>query len=412
MKINKTNVLKKDRNTKRQKKTSQVPGQYLGYSLQTTRFLARLLEAEPGWTVSLEVFEDIGIETNEGNRIVEQVKSTYDSNPISDRAEGLWKTFSNWIDAVKNNDLPLGKTKFEIYVSQPRSGDIVTSFSNARTIEEARQALIEARNRLWGTVPDFDLKPKVSSTIKPYVSKVFETDETTVCKIVKDFFFNYGGGSPLADLKALMSKTIVPPEIIDVVLEYALGWVKKQTDLLLEQKKPASISVETFRSNIIRFIRKHDRRTILTSFAKEPTQEEIETDLKLKTYIRQLEIISCDYEQKIRAVRDFLQASVDRTQWSIKGWVHESSFDDFENGLIRTWENLKRRTDISFSDRDDITKGMYLYSECSLHRATLEGLEVPDHFTPGSFHKLSDKEKLGWHPEYKDKLKTVLSKDA
>ena len=114
--------------------------------------------------------------------------------------------------------------------------------------------------------------------------------------------------------------------------------------------------------------------------------------MKLKTYVRQLEIINCDYEQKVRAVRDFLQASVDHAQWSIKGWVHESSFDDFEKGLVRTWQNLKGKTDISLSNHNDITKGKYLYSECLLHRATLQGLEVPNHFTPGSFHKLSDKE--------------------
>ncbi len=183
-------------NTKRQKKTSQVPGQYLGYSLQTTRFLARLLEAEAGWTVSLEVFEDVGIETTEGNRIVEQVKSNYDNNPISDRSEGFWKTFSNWIDAVQNGDLRLEKTSFEIYISKPSTGDIAVSFSNAHTIEEARRALIEARDKLWGHAPDFNLKPKVSSTIEPYVSKVFKTDETIVCKIIKAFLFSCGSGSP------------------------------------------------------------------------------------------------------------------------------------------------------------------------------------------------------------------------
>ena len=183
MNINKTTALKKGQNTRRQKKTSQVPGQYLGYSLQTTRFLARLLEAEPGGTVSLEVFEDVGIETTEGNRIVEQVKSTCDNNPVSDHAVDLWKTFSNWIDAVQSGNLELEKTRFEIYVSQPRKGDIVTSFSNAQTIEETRHALIEARNKLWGNAPDFNLKSKVSHTIEPYVSKVFETNETTVCKI-------------------------------------------------------------------------------------------------------------------------------------------------------------------------------------------------------------------------------------
>ena len=91
----------------------------------------RLLEAEPGWTVSLEVFEDVGVETAEGKRVAEQVKSTYKGNPISDRAVDLWKTFSNWIDAVSCGNLQLDKTTFEIYVSRPKTGDIVSRFSKA-----------------------------------------------------------------------------------------------------------------------------------------------------------------------------------------------------------------------------------------------------------------------------------------
>lgn len=394
-----------------QKTRSQVPGQYLGYSLQATRFLAKLLEAEPGWTVSLEVFGDVGVETADGHQLAGEVKSTHGGNPVSDRSVDLWKTFSNWIDAVKRGDLQLGKTSFEIYVSQPKTGGIVSSFSDANSLEQARSALTEAKNKLWGPAPDFNLKSEVADNIKKYVSNVFETDETMVCRIIADFSLDCGSGSPHADLKVLMGKKLVPPEIIDETLDYALGWVKKRTDILLEQTKLACILVDTFLSNITSFVRKHDRRAILASFAKDPDQEEIEMDLKLRTYVRQLEIIDCNYDDKIRAVTDFLKASVDRTQWGEKGWVSDSSFDEFEDGLVRTWTNLKRKTDIGLSPKGDIEKGQYLYADCSDHKAKLEGLEIPNHFTPGSFHALSDEGAVGWHPDYKDKLKNVVKRE-
>lgn len=394
-----------------QKTRSQAPGQYLGYSLQATRFLAKLLEAEPGWTVSLEVFGDVGVETADGHQLAGEVKSTHGGNPVSDRSVDLWKTFSNWIDAVKRGDLQLEKTSFEIYVSRPKTGDIVRSFSRANSLEQARSALTEAKNNLWGTAPDFSLKSKVADTIKPYVSNVFETNETLVCGIIDAFSLDCGSGSPHADLKASMGKKFVPPEIIDETLDYALGWVKKQTDILLEQAKPACILVDAFRSDMTSFVRKHDRREILASFAKDPDQEEIETDLKLITYVRQLEIIDCNYDEKIKAVTDFLKASVNRTRWGEKGWVVDSSFDEFEDGLVRTWTNLKRKTDIGLSHKDDIEKGQYLYADCSDHKAKLEGLEIPNYFTPGSFHALSDKEVVGWHLDYKDKLKNVVKRE-
>ena len=41
-------------------RSSQVPDQYWGYSLQAIRFLQVLMEAQPGTFVTLEVFEDVG----------------------------------------------------------------------------------------------------------------------------------------------------------------------------------------------------------------------------------------------------------------------------------------------------------------------------------------------------------------
>ena len=98
---------------------------------------------------------------------------------------------------------------------------------------------------------------------------------------------------------------------------------------------------------------------------------------------------------------DYLRASTDRTQWSARGFVHETSFDEFERGLQRTWESCRAKTNIALRGHSDIERGQYLYAECSQHAGKLEGLEVPDHFTPGSFHALADTLSVGWHPDYR-----------
>jgi hypothetical protein len=384
--------------------TPLAPGQYLGYSLQATRFLMRLLDAPAGWTVSLEVFEDVGVETGQGNRIAEQDKSSLEANPVSDRAVDLWKTLSNWLDAAQSGELNPETTKFVLYVSHPKTGEIVESFARARSSAEAREALLQAREKLWGPSSTFPFRPRVSRTIAPYVDKIFEADEHMICRIIQNFQFESGSGSPQEDLRAVFATRLIPPEIVDDALAYALGWVKENTDRLIEQKKWARISVESFQAAIVSFVRKHDNRTILNTFATKPSHEQIQHDLRIRTYVRQLDMIEADDEQKIRAVTDFLRASVDRTQWSAKGLVHASSFDEFEEGLVRTWDNHKRKTEIKFPAHSDVQKGQYLYLECSSHQATLEGLQVPPHFTPGSFHALADEPVIGWHPHYRREL--------
>ena len=200
--------------------------------------MVRLLDADPDWLVSLEVFEDIGLEDPQGNRIAEQTKSTGNGNPVGDHAVGLWKTLNNWIDAVESGELDLERTLFEIYVSTPKAGRIVESFSRARTLDEAGTALEEAKHITWGDAPDYPLKRGIPKSIAEYLSRVFDADVSLVSKLIMSFTYRSGTGSPQQELRSLLSKALIPTEFLDDVLKYSLGWVKHETDILLEQKKP------------------------------------------------------------------------------------------------------------------------------------------------------------------------------
>ncbi|OPD59412.1 ABC-three component system protein [Bacillus anthracis] len=397
---------KKKQGKVRKKKSANVPGQYLGYSLQTTRFLTRLLEADKGVVVSLEVFDDIGTEDQLGQRVAEQGKSALASNPVADRSKDLWKTFSNWLDSIESGVLNIDNTEFEIYVSHPKQGNIVKSFSDAKTLEDAKKALATAKQTLWGNAPEYEKRDEVALSIKEYVNKVFSIKELTFCKLIQNFSLVCGSGSPQADLKTLMTKSLCPDEIVDHVLEWALGWVKRKTDILLEQRVASNILVDDFRLEITSYIRKHDRRTILASVSKSPDQETIEQHLKeLSAYIRQLELLKLKDEQKYRAVNDYLRAEIDRTYWAENCLVHETSFDEFEDSLIREWDNLNEEIGLENLDKSEIIRGRLLYSKCQRIKQQLEGLSVPNHFTPGCLHVLSDEELIGWHPNYKAELK-------
>jgi hypothetical protein len=391
------------------KRSPHVPGQALGYSLQGTQFVSLLLQAPRDAKVSLEVFDDIGVETADNKRKAIQTKSTADGNPVSDRAVDLWKTFYNWKIAAETGELNPDKTIFEIYVSKKVNGTIVDSFSNAETSEHAKIAYIKARTELWGTPPEYKKKESVAESISSFLMHFFDADETMACKIIRAFKLVTGSGSPQTDLKELFSKYLVPDDLIDDVHAFALGWVKYKTDLALEQRKPAIIDVYEFRTIIQSFIRKHDSKTILRSFAKEPQPEEIEAET-LRKYVRQLEIINSSDGHKIRAITDYLKASIDRTQWSTKGLVFDTSFDEFEDTLVRAWENLKTRTFLGNENKTEVEKGQLLYSECSLHRANLQNMETPAHFVPGSFNALADVEAVGWHPDFQNQLKNIDKK--
>lgn len=364
--------------------------------------LSLLLQADGQSSVSLEVFEDVGESSVDGKKLARQVKSTLGHNPISNRALDFWKTLSNWVGAVGAGILDPDTSVFEIYVSTKKEGRIAEVFSECKSDLEAQAALEEAKTILKASAPKKVEFPK-EKAIEKYIEAFLNLEKPKQIAIIKNFRLRFGSGDSFADIENLASRSFVPEEILTDVITYSLGWVKKMADSCIEKKMPAFINAGDFRKEITAFIRKHDRRSVLASFASSPNEEEIKQGL-LKKYVRQLDLIESEDADKIQAVTDYLLASNDRTAWSLKGLIQPQSLLEFEKELVRTWGNFKSKVRVTGEAFPEVKKGQLLYFECALHKSNLEGLETPSHFTPGSFHALADKEEIGWHLNYKKLL--------
>ncbi len=386
------------------KKSPHVPNHYGGFSLQETRLTARLLEADPGSVLSLEVFEDVGVELPDGTRIAEQSKSSLDGNPVSDRAVDMWKTLSNWVEAVNGGELDPTKTRFELYVSKPVNGPIVDSFSKASSKVEALAALEATKTKLWGPPPAHAKKTNLAVSICDYVNLFLGADQDITCAIITAFSLIQGGGIPQEDFENLFRNKIISEQNIELVANQALGWVKSRTDKLIQQGKPAYVDRDEFFTELNAFVRRVDRQNILRSFASDPTQNQIDQDLAAKTYVRQLKLLDTEYDRQVEAVTDYLRSSADRTIWSAQGLVHSESFTEFESDLRSAWKNLKTEADLTCVNPTEVNRGQLLYSKCCLYTATLQNMEINSSFTRGSFHTLADDQIIGWHPDYKSKL--------
>jgi len=140
------------------------------------------------------------------------------------------------------------------------------------------------------------------------------------------------------------------------------------------------------------------------SMAGLPSAEEVAAE-KVRTYVRQLEIVGLDENETLQSINEYLRASVTRTRLAEQCIVHDDSFDEFQEALMAFWRNKKRQNGLIHAERKPEDLGQMLLSDCCLHKEKLQGLEMPAYFTPGSFHALADDETIGWHPEYKARLK-------
>jgi hypothetical protein len=389
------------------RKSAQVPGQLFGYSLQAIRLLNLALDAAPGTTLSLEVFEDVGAVDDTGKALASQTKSGLETNPVSDRAVDLWKTFSHWKTAVASGQLSLATTRFELYLAKRRTGKLVRMFHEAQTEEEANAAVNEARKLLWGPAPRYPKKKKLAKTLASFVDHVLDPSSKDVISIVQRFTLSVAAKDPLRDLRPKVASKWVRPESVDAVIQHAHGWIKEKMDGLLLEGKAAALDVDEFNAEMLAFLPRIDFRQILTAIAGtlELTDDTIAAE-QVRTYVRQLELIEYSEEDVIEAINHFLRASAERAAWSKAGIVHDKSFDDYEESLITFWKNKRAVHAVIHKSLTGEDRGKLLLADCGAHQQKLQGLEVPAFFTPGSFHSLAEDKTVGWHPEYKSLLNT------
>lgn len=381
-------------------------GQALGYSLQQTLLAIRLRKAAEGSTCSLEVLDDVAEKAEDGITHLIQSKSALTDNPVADRAVSLWKTLYNWLGLAKLGLINPDTTTFEIYVSRPVGGDLVERFHKASTDTEAIQALTFARDMLWGPPPDFSLQTKLASKLQLYANTVLEADKSLIIPIIRNFSLTCGSGSPQTDFETLIASDPVSKNKVSFVVDRMLGWVKKQSDLLLEKGLPAVIMRDDFHREYTACVRSVDRDLILKSFSPKPTDDQKQERLQ-DTFVQQLDLIEEDYDEKLDAISNVLLAGWDRAIWSQSGEVYEESFEELNTTLHRTWRNLKKANDIENKAHPAVEKGKLLYYECMKLRTSVQQMIPPDHFVPGCFHLLADVLQIGWHPEY-----SVLLQDA
>lgn len=132
------------------------------------------------------------------------------------------------------------------------------------------------------------------------------------------------------------------------------------------------------------------------------TEREVEQELQRRQYIQQLRWIDCTDEELTRAVNDYLRSSTDRTTWSERADVLESSFEEFSDHLERHWKNRRRLAPIELPGRSETEQGQAIFAHCTSVNTTLQGLDVPSYFIPGSYHALADTFVVGWHPRFEE----------
>ncbi len=392
-------------------------GQALGYSLQYDRVFYRLLTSPPSSIVSMEVFDDVGVERPDKTVLAEQDKSSLDGNPVSDRSVDLWKTLANWAEAVSSGQLSPEKTTFFLWIAKPCQGAFADRLRDAQSPEECKATVQAILDELRGVDTTEDGFSEVGETVRKHIkrfARAFTDHCDLVSKMIQHFVYECGSGDHLKEIKEYFAKNQVVHSSIELDLIYhGDSWIRQKINAAIGGHQDARIS----RDELIEELKQYQQRVgahhVLEAFDYSPSESETNQELQSRTYVQQLLYIDFSRDRLMQAIEDKLRASVTRSKWVEAQRVHAKGLKDFEASLKRRWDNVTERVRISDAGLRDVDRGVLIYTDCADGHTRIENMDVPSGFVPGSYHEMADTEVVWWHPGYHDlKAKAAKRKDS
>lgn len=385
-------------------------GQMQGYMLQVRHMLFELISLDD-IIVSVEKLDDVAVELTNGSVIVEQLKSvTSDGNPATDRSVVFWKTLYNWFNYVNNGSLIVEKTIFRMVVVSNHKlgvGDIANQFHKATKKEDALKALEAAKLNIWGK--DDVLKSEVPDSYGSYLEVLFSpANEDLVAQIISRVELDIHENDYDVKLVKKFQGQPIPPEFADNLLVFMLGWVTEEANRYIKEGFPAIITSIDYRKTLIAQCRMYNQQNAIPALSREITPDEARSEVESQdVYIRQLDLIQMDFDDKLDAASDYLQTKAETTIRAEKGLFTPQSSKDYNDKICRIWRS-KRKQILLLPSCSDAVKGQQLYAQMGEVAPQIDSA-LPSFFGSGTLQTLANKPcedpEIGWHPNYKELLK-------
>lgn len=377
-----------------------APGQYLGFALQPVRVFYHLLTAPTGSKVSLEFKDDVAVHYADGSVLLEQTKSALKQNPISDWAEDLWKAFENWRAMLVADEINPATTRYRLFVTPQKKGAFVEALSTASDDNAVVAALDTIRTKLT--------KLKVAPGCGIYLQPFLDAPIEQKIAVVGRFELESSGADPLDAIRAILLPAISENEV-DVLIKSGIGQAKQALDRLIQRGESAILDADAFRKTFHAFVRRNNMPGLLTSIADVP-DDSLVADIAATRpiFVRQLELVGTELEDRMRAVSDYLRTSADKADWADRGIIFKGSLDTWDEDLVRRHGMIRGDVADLHADKPMEIQGRLIYRQCAQYQAPLEGRVVPGHFVHGSFNDLADRRRVGWHADFEK----LLGEDA
>lgn len=392
----------------------QATEQMIGYLYQVRYALYLLLNNDDDSQISIEKFDDVAFINDEDEKKMIQLKHHINGlGDLSNSSTDLWRTINVWADLILKDKSWLDNTKFIIITTAKAPKEAASyylmskDFNNNRNIELA-----------------FEILRKVAETSKnkkhiKYYENFLALGDDLGKKLISCIYV-IDGSSNIVDVEKDIKKMIrycTLPKYEDIICNRLEGWWYKKSIEYLLSDSPIFINQNQLRSKIVEisYQYKEDNLPIDVDIIDYIDESDLSNDDRL--FYEQLRLISLSNERINIAIRDYYRAFKQRANWVRDGVLFINELDEYEEKLVDEWNRifLIMKEDLEDLEEDvtekiKIRKAKQLYNNIQGKDFRIRERCSEAFIMRGSYHMLSNKAKIGWHIDFKERLKEILYK--
>ncbi len=387
-----------------------APGANAGFSYQFERAMYWLAQSPAGFVIGVETDDDVAVCGTDGSHVLEQDKHSIreESEPFGNRSKDLWNTLAIWIDALDAGQVTADGVIFLLVTNKVLPECIAHQISRAKSEAEI-SACITALERAAQTPPKH-ITSFVERVLRP-VSRQMLRKLIAKCELADGSQATAG-----PELRAVTVAHLQLPDwcaaMSDSIADELLGWLHQTTLSLWQKRESAWIQRDHF-VNRLHAIIDSRKRQIARERAEHliPVTEDKVGKEKGRPFVKQLHLITDDHSIVDNSIREFIRCNVEKSRLSVEGNITDEDWLSFETTLIARWEKIRARVLRMKKDSPEVDIGFEIFTDVTEdHREKLAGSDTEQvYLTSGTYHRLADMTRLGWHPRFKELMRKLFN---
>lgn len=377
----------------------------LGYLYQV-RYGLLLIISEQNQSAKLliEKIDDISIETPDSFDVYQTKLHINSVASLTNASTDLWKTIRVWSEGITNGHLDANNCIFNLITTAKASTDTIPyklkqGTNGKRDVDELLKELL-----------DVVTTSKNKTNAQGYAAFIALSDDQRK-HLIKNICV-IDSSVDIDEAKAKIKKILcysTSPDKIEALYHRLEGWFVGEVILQLLNQR-AEITGKDVQDKILDIADSLKADNLPADFTVSiASNEEQLSPYRNKIFVRQLDSVGVNSKLINHAISDYHRAFSQKSKWLRDGLINATDEMQYDEKLIDDWDRKFAILD-DVSSADDVTKkaeGKKFYE--SHYVNSTPSIYIKERFkeqymVTGSCQILSDKKKIGWHPDFKTKL--------